>query len=124
KIDGAEQFFTRAIDFGFSKTADETFTKWPREKVLGDVVWNIRRFRPDVIILRFSGTPRDGHGQHQVSAILGKEAFSAAADPNRFPEQLQYVQVWQAKRLVWNVFAFTPEQEKEHEKLENQVEDD
>ena len=82
KIDGAEQFFTRAIDFGFSKTADETFTKWPREKVLGDVVWNIRRFRPDVIVLRFSGTPRDGHGQHQVSAILGKEAFSAAADPS------------------------------------------
>src|SRR5229473_7346889 len=71
RIDGGEQFFTRAIDFGFSKTAEETFTKWPREKVLSDIVWDIRRFRPDVIVLRFSGTPRDGHGQHQVSAILG-----------------------------------------------------
>src|SRR5579871_5291554 len=78
RIDGGEQFFTRAIDFGFSKTAEETFAHWPREKVLADIVWDIRRFRPDVIILRFSGTPRDGHGQHQVSAILGREAFSAA----------------------------------------------
>src|SRR5712691_280194 len=79
RIDGAEQYFTRAIDFGFTKTAEETLgSKWPREKVLGDVVWAIRRFRPDVIILRFTGTPRDGHGQHQASAILGKEAFSAA----------------------------------------------
>src|ERR1700722_11523051 len=77
RIDGSEQFFTRAIDFGFSKTPEETLTKWPRDKVLADIVWNIRRFRPDVIVLRFSGTPRDGHGQHQVSAILGREAFSA-----------------------------------------------
>src|SRR5579871_2952630 len=100
RIDGGEQFFTRAIDFGFSKTAEETFAHWPREKVLADIVWDIRRFRPDVIILRFSGTPRDGHGQHQVSAILGREAFSAAADPKQFPEQLQYVQPWQAKRLM------------------------
>ena len=100
RIDGAEQYFTRAVDFGFSKTAAETFTKWPREKVLGDIVWNIRRFRPDVVVLNFTGTPRDGHGQHQVSAILGKEAFSAAADPARFPEQLKWVQPWQAKRLM------------------------
>ena len=113
RIDGAEQFFSRAIDFGYSKTADETLAKWGREKVLSDVVWVIRKFRPDVIILRFSGTPRDGHGQHQASALLGKEAFSAAADKNRFPEQLRYVQTWQAKRLMWNVFSFTPEQEKE-----------
>jgi LmbE family N-acetylglucosaminyl deacetylase len=114
RIDGGEQYFTRAIDFGFTKTADETLgAKWPRDKVLGDVVWNIRRFRPDVIILRFSGTPRDGHGQHQASAILGREAFSAAADPNRFPEQLQYVQPWQAKRLLTNVAAFTTQQERE-----------
>ena len=104
RIDGAEQFFTRAIDFGFTKTADETLgTKWPREKVLGDVVWAIRRFRPDVIILRFSGTPRDGHGQHQASAILGKEAFNAAADPKQFPEQLKYVKPWQALRLMTNL---------------------
>src|SRR5258708_2680838 len=70
KIDGAEQFFTRAIDFGFTKTTEETFAKWGREKILSDVVWVIRRFRPDVIVLRFSGTPRDGHGPHQLSPIL------------------------------------------------------
>jgi LmbE family N-acetylglucosaminyl deacetylase len=115
KIDGGEQFFTRAIDFGFTKSADETLTtKWPREQVLGDVVWTIRRFRPDVVILRFTGTPRDGHGHHQASAILGKEAFSAAADPSRFPEQLQFgVEPWQAKRLLTNINAFTTQQEKE-----------
>ncbi len=121
RIDGGEQFFTRAIDFGFSKTAAETFTKWPRDKVLGDVVWNIRRFRPDVIVLRFSGTPRDGHGQHQASAILGKEAFSAAADPSRYPEQLQWVQPWQAKRLMWNTFAFTAEQQKEEAAIKDKL---
>ncbi len=113
QIDGAEQFFTRAIDFGFSKTADESFAKWGHEKILADVVWTIRRFRPDVIVLRFSGTPRDGHGHHQASAILGKEAFSAAADPTRFPEQLQLVEPWQAKHLYFNVFTFNAEQEKE-----------
>ncbi|MEI9812056.1 MAG: PIG-L family deacetylase [Acidobacteriota bacterium] len=105
KIDGAEQYFTRAIDFGFSKIADETLTQWPREQVLADIVWNIRRFRPDVIVLRFTGTPRDGHGHHQASAILGREAFSAAADPTKFPEQLQYVQPWQAKRLMQNALG-------------------
>lgn len=124
KIDGAEQFFTRAIDFGFTKTPQEVFEKWGREKILSDVVWTIRRFQPDVIILRFSGTPRDGHGQHQASAILGKEAFSAAADSKRFPEQLKYVQPWQAKRLMWNVFNFTREQEKESEQLKDRVDID
>ena len=100
QIDGAEQFFTRAIDFGFTRTVDETLQKWGHDRILGDVVWIVRRYRPDVIILGFSGTPRDGHGQHQTSAILGKEAFTAAADPAKFPEQLKYVQPWQAKRLV------------------------
>lgn len=113
RIDGAEQFFTRAIDFGFSKTADETIGKWGRERILSDVVWTIRRYRPDIILLRFSGTPRDGHGHHQTSAILGKESFTAAADPRRFPEQLKWVKPWQAKRLLFNVFAFTREQELE-----------
>src|ERR1700729_3556253 len=69
KIDGAEQFFTRAIDFGFTKTASETLEKWGNDRILSDVVWVIRRYRPDGIILVFSGTPGDGHGQHQVSAI-------------------------------------------------------
>src|ERR1700736_894514 len=64
RVDGAEQFFTRAIDFGFTKTAQETFDKWGHDKILSDVVWVIRRFRPDVIILRFTGTERGGHGQH------------------------------------------------------------
>jgi LmbE family N-acetylglucosaminyl deacetylase len=122
RIDGAEQFFTRAIDFGFTKTPEETFQKWGgHDKILSDVVWVIRRFRPDVIVLRFTGTARDGHGQHQVSAILGKEAFTAAADPQRFPEQLKWVEPWQAKRLMWNTFAFTRQQEQESEKLPNQV---
>lgn len=122
RIDGAEQFFTRAIDFGFSKNVADTFAHWPREEVLGDIVWNIRRFRPDVIILRFSGTPRDGHGQHQVSAILGREAFSVAADPARYPEQLKLgVTPWQAKRLMYNVIAFTAAQDKEAAKMADKI---
>jgi LmbE family N-acetylglucosaminyl deacetylase len=121
RIDGAEQFFTRAIDFGFTKTPQETFEKWGHEKILSDVVWIIRRFQPDVIVLRFTGTARDGHGQHQVSAILGKEAFSSAADPRRFPEQLRWVEPWQAKRVVWNAFAFTKEQEAELAKAPNKM---
>ena len=100
QIDGAEQFFTRAIDFGFSKTAAETLQKWGHDRILSDVVWIIRSFRPDVVILCFSGTPRDGHGHHQSSAILGKEAFQVAADAQKFPEQLKYVKPWQARRLV------------------------
>jgi LmbE family N-acetylglucosaminyl deacetylase len=124
RIDGAEQFFTRAIDFGFTKTAAETFDKWGHDKILSDVVWVVRRFQPEVIILRFSGTPRDGHGQHQASAILGKEAYFAAADPARFPEQLKWVKPWQAKRLMWNTFGFTKEQEAETAKLPNKVEVD
>lgn len=124
RIDGAEQFFTRAIDFGFSKTPEETLQKWGREQVLADVVWNIRRFRPDVIFLRFSGTPRDGHGQHQSSALLAKEAFDAAADPSRFPEQLKYVQPWRAKRLLFNLFNFNREMEQEAAKSPGRLEID
>lgn len=113
RIDGAEQFFTRAIDFGFSKTAEEALKKWGREEVLADVVLTIRRFRPDAIVLVFSGTPRDGHGQHQASAILGKEAFFAAADPNRFPEQLKDVQPWKAKRVYQSRYAFNAAMQRE-----------
>ena len=108
RVDGAQQFFTRAIDFGYSKTTAQTFAKWDHDTILGDVVWVIRRFCPDVILMRFSGTSSDGHGHHQVSAILAREAFEAAADPRRFPGQLP----WQAKRLVWNVFSLTREQER------------
>jgi len=106
RMDGAEQFFSRANDFGFSKGPGETLRIWDKEKVLSDVVWVIRKFRPDVIICRFPTTGEGGHGHHTASAILAQEAFTAAADPNRFPEQLKYVQVWQAKRLLWNTFNF------------------
>lgn len=106
RMDGAEQFFSRAIDFGFSKTADETFRIWDKNQILADAVWIIRKFKPDLIITRFPEDARAGHGQHAASAIIAHEAFIAAADPKRFPEQLKYVQVWQAKRMVWNTYNF------------------
>ena len=106
RTDGAEQFFSRAIDFGYSKTSDETFRIWGKEQILADAVWVIRNFRPDVIITRFPEDSRAGHGQHAASAIIAREAFQAAADPRRFPEQLKSVQPWQAKRLVWNTYNF------------------
>jgi LmbE family N-acetylglucosaminyl deacetylase len=105
RIDGAEQFFTRAIDFGYSKSADETLKLWGKEEVLSDVVRIIRTFRPDVIVTRFTPT-RGGHGHHTASAVLAYEAFRAAADPTRFPEQLDRLGPWKAKRIVWNVFRF------------------
>ena len=106
RIDGAEQFFTRANDFGYSKTPEETFTFWNKDSILADVVLTIRRFKPDVIICRFPTTGEGGHGHHTASAMLAVEAFDAAADPKRFPEQLKSVQVWQAKRIFWNTFNF------------------
>src|SRR5512135_2338215 len=102
RIDGAEQYFTRAIDFGYSKTAEETFEFWGKDQVLSDMVWIIRKFRPDIIITRFTADQSGGHGHHTASAILTREAFDAAADPARFPEQLKSVSVWKAKRLLWN----------------------
>ncbi len=102
RVDGAEQFFTRANDFGFSKGPEETLKIWDKEKVLGDVVWVIRKFRPDVIICRFATDGSGGHGHHTSSAILAQEAFTLAADSTKYPEQLKYVQVWQAKRLLVN----------------------
>ena len=105
-IDGAEQFFTRANDFGYSKTPEETFTFWNKDSILADVVLTIRRFKPDVIICRFPTTGEGGHGHHTASAMLAVEAFDAAADPKRFSEQLKSVQVWQAKRIFWNTFNF------------------
>lgn len=106
RTDGGEQFFSRAFDFGFSKGPEETFSKWDREKILSDVVWVIRKFQPDVIITRFPTTGEGGHGHHTASAILANEAFTAAADPKRFPEQLKYVKTWQAKRILFNSFNF------------------
>jgi LmbE family N-acetylglucosaminyl deacetylase len=106
---GVQQRFTRVADFGFSKTPEETFQKWGGHDIaLGDIVRVIRTFRPDVLIARFSGTERDGHGHHQASAILTKEAFRAAADPKRFPEQIKDgLLPWQAKKLyIGNVCGF------------------
>ena len=100
RVDGAAQFFTRAYDFGFSKSAEEAYGHWPREEVLRDVVRVIRLWRPDIVLTVFSGTPRDGHGHHQVSALLAREAFQAAADPSRFPEQLAAgLRPWQPAKL-------------------------
>jgi LmbE family N-acetylglucosaminyl deacetylase len=106
RIDGAEQFFTRAQDFGFSKNPEETFTIWDKDKILADAVWVIRKFQPDVIICRFPADSRAGHGHHTASAMIAAEAFAAAADPKKYPEQLRYVKPWQAKSLLWNTFNF------------------
>ncbi len=110
RLDNGRQFFTRAIDFGFSKTPEETLQFWDRKEVLGDVVRVIRQFRPDVIVTRFPVPPGSGgHGHHTASAILAVEAFKLAADPTAYPEQLaQGLTVWQAKRVLWNVFRFGP----------------
>lgn len=106
KIDGAEQFFTRAVDFGYTKTVDETFRIWGKRNILSDVVWVIRKFRPDVIITRFPTTGEGRHGQHTASAILALEAFNISGDSTFFPEQLEFADTWQTKRIYWN--AWTP----------------
>jgi LmbE family N-acetylglucosaminyl deacetylase len=107
RIDGAEQFFSRAYDFGFCKTSQEALQTWDHDKILSDAVWVVRKFRPDVIITRFPEDSRAGHGHHAASAIIAREAFDAAADPTKFPEQLSLgVSVWQAKRILWNTFNF------------------
>ena len=116
KIDGAEQFFSRAVDFGYSKTAEETFEKWNKEKILADVVWTIRKFKPDVIITRFPPDSRGGHGHHTASAMLAEEAFKLAGSDTAFQNQFKrnyqtaegidkdcYVcESWQSKRILWN----------------------
>jgi len=108
-LDGARQFFTRAFDYGFSKSADEAFAHWPKEEVLRDVVSVIRTFRPQVIISVWSGTPRDGHGQHQASGILVNEAFDAATDPGRFPDLTGNAEVpWGAAKLYHSARMFGP----------------
>ncbi|MBK6264425.1 PIG-L family deacetylase [Marivirga sp. S37H4] len=106
RIDGGNQFFTRANDFGYSKHPDETFNKWNREKVLSDVVWVIRNFQPDIIITRFNETPGSTHGHHTASAILAREAFHKAANPEIFPGQLEYVKTWETKKLYWNTSSW------------------
>ncbi|MEM9051392.1 MAG: PIG-L family deacetylase, partial [Bacteroidota bacterium] len=101
-IDGGEQFFTRAVDFGYSKSAVESFEKWGRENILRDAVWVVRKFRPDAIVTRFPPSNYAGHGHHEASAITAEEIFDMAADPSAFPEQLDFVEPWQPKRLYFN----------------------
>ncbi len=102
-IDGAAQFFSRAVDFGYSKSPEETMRIWGKEAILSDAVWVIRKFRPDVIITRF--TPElGGHGHHRASATIAEEAFRAAGDPQRFPEQLTEATVWQPRQLLWDAW--------------------
>lgn len=99
-LDGGRQFFSRAFDFGYSKTAEETLRYWPREEILADVTWVVRSFRPQVIVSVFSGTTRDGHGHHQVAGIVAQEVFEVAADPEAFPEQLEAgVRPWAPTKL-------------------------
>jgi len=107
RIDGSGQYFSRAYEFGFSKSADEALHTWDKDKVLADIVWVIRKYQPDILITRFPRDKRAGHGHHWASAILANEAFKAAADPTQFPEQFQYgVKPWQAKRIMWNTYNF------------------
>jgi LmbE family N-acetylglucosaminyl deacetylase len=106
---GVDQMFTRVTDFGFSKRLDETLAHWGREVVLGDVVHAIRMYRPDIIVSRYHGKQRDGHGNHQAAGLISIEAFKAAADPNRFPEHLQEgLRPWQSKKLYLSVRESEP----------------
>lgn len=102
RIDGGQQFFTRAVDFGYSKSADETFSIWRKDEILHDVVKVFRAFQPDVIITRFPPDERAGHGHHTASAMLAIEAFDKAANKQAFPEQLKHFNTWQTKRLYTN----------------------
>lgn len=102
RVDGGQQFFTRANDFGYSKTPEETLKIWDKEKILSDVVWVIRNFRPDLIVCRFPINGKGGHGHHTSSALLAMEAFDLAADSLAFKEQLKHVSIWQPKRVVVN----------------------
>ena len=104
RLDGGRQFFTRAIDFGFSKDYKETLRIWDRQEVLADVVRVIRTFEPDVLVTRFSPRPGGTHGHHTSSAVLALEAFKLAGDPKAFPEQLRTLRPWQPKRIFWNGF--------------------
>lgn len=103
---GAGQYFTRAIDFGFSKTHQETFKHWNEETLTGDVVWVFRKFRPDVVICRFPPNEQAGHGQHAASAILARDAFKVSGSNDKYKEQFKYLQAWQPKRLLFNAYRF------------------
>ncbi len=102
RTDGGQQFFSRANDFGYSKHPDETFTIWNKDEVLADFVWVFRKFRPDIVVTRFTTVPGVTHGHHTASAILANEAFKLSGDPNAYPDQLDFVEPWQPTRIFWN----------------------
>ena len=102
RVDGGTQFFTRVMDFGYSKSAGETLKIWDKQELLEDAVWIIRKFKPDVIITRFPADQRAGHGQHETSAIVAEEAYDIASDPDIFPEQLEYVETWAPSKFYTN----------------------
>ncbi len=106
RLDHGRQFFTRANDFGYSKSAAETLRFWDRDKILADTVWAIRQFRPDVIVTRFPSDDDKTHGHHTASALLAQEAFKLAADPKKFPEHLKFADPWQPTRVFWNASQF------------------
>lgn len=106
ETDGGRQFFSRAIDFGYSRNPDETLSNWDRNKLVSDLVWVIRNFQPDLLITRFNTIPGTTHGHHTTSAILAGEAFDLSGDPNAFPEQLKWVEPWSAKRIFWNAYSW------------------
>lgn len=116
RIDGGQQYFSRANDFGYSKNPEETMAVWNKDAVLADAVWMIRKTRPDVIVTRFPPDARAGHGHHTASALLADEAFDAAGDPKRFPEQLKYVEAWKPKRLMWNISPWSVRNREEYVK--------
>ncbi len=108
RIDGGEQMFSRALDFGYSKTPEEALAIWDKETILSDVVWAIRKVRPDIIITRFARPIRGGggHGHHTASAMLVKEAVEISGDPETFPDQLAYVSPWTPERILWNTYTW------------------
>ncbi|MGN6568622.1 MAG: PIG-L family deacetylase, partial [Flavipsychrobacter sp.] len=106
KLDGAEQFFTRAVDFGFSKSYEETFKHWPEYLLTYDATWVMRKFRPDIIICRFPPNKQAGHGQHAASAIIAAKAFKASGNKLQYTEQLHTYPAWQPKRIVFNAYKF------------------
>jgi len=107
RVDGGEQLFTRANDFGYSKHPDETLKIWNKDEVLSDIVWAIRTFKPDIIINRFNHeTPGTTHGHHTTSAMLSLEAFDLVGDKNKFSEQLKHTETWQPKRLFFNTSSW------------------
>lgn len=106
RVDGAEQYFTRAIDFGYSKSPKETLQQWGTADVLSDVVYAVRKLKPDLIICRFPTTGEGGHGHHTASAILADSAFEIANNPQRYPESSRAFGAWQPATLLWNTFNF------------------